>query len=397
MRHLVVGLALAMSVVAVLATTGCASASPQTETQVDQFSSHILKLQELPGVGQVDLNANELTSSASLSVSLEEDVAPEDLAGIGAAVTAFSTDAETRGYVPTEPIVRVEDSTFSYFDGLTAGQVSEQLGYWLGLHREGVDSVRMRTYSTMMNVPAHGVRGAEAELEQPPRYVLVDLPDEINEAQLRSMIDGLSSLEDPGAPGGQWDFLNLAPRTKGEYASPNFPSTTELSYAVTAGNHFATVAGLANVEVVRDRGHDTPLQIRIAVFDDVMDGVGTDGAEEMFQSTEAWSHLMDLVSLLESAGSLDYGVEVLANPLTDGGNFQLEFSVHGCEFTADSTWPKLAEALTVSWEEHAAEERFESDPACLRPEADKDEHGESYGAENPNEDSEPESGENELP
>ncbi|QUY62716.1 hypothetical protein [Gulosibacter molinativorax] len=367
MRQVVVSVAFAISLVLILGTSGCASASPQTETQVTEFDTYTAQLQALPGVQQVDLNASEQTSSVSLNVQLVDDVEPAALAEIGSAVANFIPTAEEHGYVPTGPAIRLDESVYAYFNGLTTEQVQDQLGYWLGLVRTGVNSVQMRTYTSTNNVPAKGTVGAAKTTEQPPRYVLVDLPPDITEESLRSLIDGLAAIKDPGAPGGQWDFLNLAPQTKGEYAEPSFPSTTELSYAVTAGNHFAEVDGLANVEVIRDAGHDTPLQIRIAVFDDAMDGVGSGDAAAVFENTEAWTHLVDLVALLETAGSLDYSVRVLANPLNDGGNFQLDFSVHGCKFEADSTWPELATALNGVWEEHAASARFDADPTCKKP------------------------------
>lgn len=366
MRQLGLGLALALSLAAILSLSGCATASPQTETDDDEFAEYIAELRELPGVDQVDLNSNEQTSAASLSVQVSAEVASDALVAIGETSVAFTEEAESHGFTASAPVIRIGESTYSYFDELTADQVGEQLVYWLGLQHEGVDSVQMRTYTSLTSVPAQGTLG-EHTSDQPPRYVLVTLPTEVDEEALRNMIEGLAAIPDPGAPGGQWDFYNLAPRTKGEYAEPGFPSTTDLSYAVTTGNHFADVNGLANVEVLRDAGHDTPLQIRIAVFDDAMDGVGSDSAEATFQGTQAWTHLLGLVSLLESAGSLDYGVEVLANPLSDGGNFQLEFEVHGCEFETDEDWPALAEALTATWQVHAAEERFESDSTCELP------------------------------
>lgn len=378
MRQIVVGVALALSLISVLGTSGCASADPQTEAQVDEFANYAATLQNLPGVEQVDLNTNEQTSAASLTVHIRADVEAAPLADIGASVADFAPTAQERGYVPSEPVIRQGESTFSYFDALTDEAVADQLNYWMELQLAGVNAVQMRTYTSLASVPAIGGAGetglVEEESEQPPRYVLVDLPTDIAEADLRILIESLAVLPDPGAPGGQWDFLNLAPRTKGEYAAPHFPSIAELSYAVTTGNHFADVDGLASVEILRDSGHDTPLRIRIAVFDDAMDGVGSKDAEAMFSQTEAWAHLLDLVSLLEGAGALDYGVQVLANPLNDGGNFQLKFGVHGCEFEPDGRWPELSADLTWAWEENAADERFESDPTCVNPDSD-DQHG----------------------
>ncbi|MGO1543373.1 MAG: hypothetical protein ACTHXA_03435 [Gulosibacter sp.] len=371
MRHMAVGVAFAISLIALLGTTGCASAGPQAEEQVDAFAEYIAKLRELPGVDAAEVNANEETSAASLGVTLNSDVEPEPLNSIGATVSEFIDEAGDNGFVPSEPQIRLDDSTYSYFSGLEPEEVGEQLNYWVDLHRAGVNSVRVRTFTATASVPALGSHGqpadllsAQEEAEQPPRYVLVDLPEQIDQTELQTMVDDLATIDDPGAPEGQWDFLNLAPNTKGEYADPGFPSTAELGYAITTGNHFNEVAGLANVEVVRDHGDDTPLRIRIAVFDDIMDGVASSEAETTFQETEAWWHLIDLVALLEGAGALDYGVEVLANPLTDGGNFQLRFAVHGCEFSAGNQWPMLAEYLTDTWAHNVSAERYEVDPEC---------------------------------
>lgn len=370
LRRVMVGLALAMSLIAVLGSSGCASASPQTQTQGDEFASYVDELQSLPGVEHVTVNANDPTSSASLTVQVRDDVEADALAVIGEKVTTFSNTAAEHGFVASNPVIRLGESNYSYFEDLSTEQVTEQLNYWLSLIRVGVDGVQVHTYRSHTNIPAQGSIGAEPEAEQPPRYVLVKLPTDIAESELRNLIDGLAAAADPGAPGGQWDFLNLAPHTKGEYAEPNFPSTTELSYAVTTGNHFAEVDGMANVEVLRDAGNDTPLRIRIAVFDDTMDGVDSDHAEAIFEHTEAWSHVIDLVALLEGAGTLNYGVEVLANPLADGGNFHFDFSVQGCEFHTDSTWPTLATALTSAWEEHASDARYEEGSQCERPKSE---------------------------
>ncbi|KAB1640818.1 hypothetical protein [Gulosibacter chungangensis] len=381
MRQLVVGVALALSLVSVLGTSGCASAEPRTEAQVDEFANYVGKLQNLTGVAAVDLNTNEQTLAASLTVAVDPDVAAESLTEIGAAVADFSGKAQERGFVPYEPVIQSGASSYSYFDELPDETIAEQLNYWLELQQASVVAVQLRTFTSTMNVPALGGPDGAADLgaeeaEQPPRYVLIDLPTDIPEADLRILIETLAAVPDPGATEGQWDFLNLAPRTKGEYAGPNFPSIADLSYAVTAGSHFAEVDGLANVEVLRDSGHDTPLRIRIAVFDDVMDGVGNDDAEATFEQTEAWTHLLDLVSLLEGAGALDYGVQVLANPLNDGGNFQLKFSVHGCELEADSRWPVLSNHLTAVWEKNASAERFEADPSCVNPNGGDHSHDE---------------------
>ncbi|SJM59879.1 hypothetical protein [Gulosibacter sp. 10] len=348
-------------------TSGCTSASPQAVDGSAEFDDVVDRIESLEGVEHVELYANERTSAASLSVMLDGTVETGPLEEIGAAVSGFVSTANDRGYQASEPLVRHESSTFSYFNGVDPEIVGEQLGYWMALQQFGAEAVKVRTYTGNVDVPASGLHAdepAEPVQQQPPRYVLVELPHDESTAAQTDILSGLASVRDPGATGGQWDFLNLAPNTKGQYASPNFPSSTELSYAVTAGNHFAEVAGMANIEVVRDRGHDTPLQIRIAVFDGSMDGVDSAAAEEAFARTQAWQQLNTLIAMLESAGSLDYGVEVLANPLSDGGNFQLEFSVHGCQFTGDPDWPVLAGELDRVWHENRAAERKDANPGC---------------------------------
>src|SRR5699024_102992 len=134
-----------------------------------------------------------------------------------------------------------------------------------------------------------GVLTESAGTDQPPRYVLVELPDHLDRDQVAVLLPELSEISDPGAPGGQWDFMNLAPRTKGEFASAEFPSVTELQSAVIAGSTFVGVPGVASIDIMRDRGHHTPLRIEIVAFDDAMDEVTSDEAEVAFAQTKAWA------------------------------------------------------------------------------------------------------------
>ncbi|NLT27254.1 MAG: hypothetical protein GXX90_11550 [Microbacteriaceae bacterium] len=352
-------IAVVVALVLLASITGCAAApAPEQGPAAGPADARLEQLRDLDGVRAAHLDDIGAHRS-ELVVDLDEAVTADLLAAVGALAESLLDDADSGVH---DAVVRLDRSVYNYFDGMRGDELDAQLAYWLALAGTGVDSVTMLS-SARGAAPAVGIPGTPTDDAGPaPRYVLVDLPGELPDGGLADIVDRLGDVDDPGAPGGQWDLLDLAPATKGEYAGPDFPDVELLRLDARLGALFADAPGLAGVQLHRDDALAQPLRVQVVVFDPEMDLVGADEAEAAFASTDGFAGLVDAVELLESAHPVDYRATVLSSPLHDGGSFELRFRVAGCAFTGDERWPELSAELGERWAASIAPERRDALP-----------------------------------
>lgn len=348
-----------ITVIAVLlvfaSLTGCANRTEEPAASVGTWDALLAAFTAVDGVADVDIDVNEQRESAALAVELAPSIDGEHLAALAALLEEFPGEAAERGYEFTSTRIASGASQYGYLGGVTGQALVDQLGYWIGLLNAGAESVSVRGFDTPA---AQTLLGDGTTASEPgPRYVLVELPEGITASELGSILGSLAAVPDPGAPHGQWDFVNLAPATKGEYVGGAFPTRDVLKLDASTGELFTEMPGLASIVIRRDPDATEPMYVDIVAFDDAMDGVARDNAEVEFMKSDEYTRLTDLVQLFEARPAPDYRVEVLSSTLGDGGNFHLWFDVNGCDFTFDSEWPVLAEHLGNVWTEHLAPAR----------------------------------------
>ena len=345
-------IAVVVALVLLAAIPGCAPAPGMPPPPTAGLGSELDRLRDADGVRAADLDAGD--GRASLVVDLEDELEDAALATIGAHVDALIAEADDRGE-GIDAVLRLDRSVYSYFEGIHDGELQAQLGYWLGLVRAGPEAVTMLNFAPGQ-APAAGLPSATGEPVFRPRYVLIDLPGDLDRADRAAIIDRLSSVPDPGADGGQWDVLDLAPETKGEYAGGAFPARADLRLDADLGELFAGTPGLAGLQVHRSAELTPALRLQLVLFDPDMDEIAAAAAEEEFAGTDGFMRLVDAVGLLERRPA-DYRFTVLSSPLREGGSFELRYSVTGCEFTGDARWPALSERLAERWAESLSGER----------------------------------------
>lgn len=349
-------IAAVVALVLVLMASGCTAAPGQAPTAGPTIvlSDELEQLRSAEGVQDAMLTTADPRGRAGLRVVLDESIGAEALAAVGALVEAFAVDS------PVDPVLTLVDSQFAYFDGVHGDALRAQLEYWLALVRTGPDSVTVLKHHPGQTAALGTAPTAEPHADgadATPRYVLVDLPADLARADRAELVTRLGAVPDPGAPSGQWDLLDLAPSTKGEYVGAAFPERERLRLDADLGELFADAPGLAGIQVHRDDSLAPSTRVQIVIFDLVMDGAASDDAEQRFGETRGFERLVDAVELLERPAAGDYHLTVLSSPLRDGGSFELRLSVTGCDFIGDARWESLSGRLADRWQASIAPHR----------------------------------------
>lgn len=348
MRRFLIGVAAALGSALTLANlTGCAAAEePGTLQNNNPLGNYVNQLRELPGVESATLGiTGQQTDVYGLNVTLTDDITTEELSTVGSEAANFTTITSDAGLTASQPKLKRGESSFEYFDNLDGDALTAQLAYWMHLQLDGIDSVAMSGYteriSTLQSDPT-------TSPTPDPRYVAIELPADADADVADSIVAQLRQVTDPGAESGQWDLVVPSAHFKGEFHDAKFPSVTEYGYLSTVASTFMPVDDLASAEVSYYPDHDVPLQIEVVSFDSETDNLTAEEADVAFQQTAIWEQLAPLMEDL--ADHVNYQVEVLGNPLSDGGNFKLDFTVSDCAFTGDSTWPESSAALGEIWQ-----------------------------------------------
>ncbi|MFD2759309.1 hypothetical protein [Gulosibacter faecalis] len=352
MRRLLLGLAAIGSMLSLSSLTGCAAAQPTgTFVNTNPLANLVKGIRELPGVTDAELDiSSERTDVYGLDVTLVEDISAEELAAVGAETATFEATADEQGVSSSSPELALGESTYSYFDNLDSEALAEQLAFWLELQQDGVDAVSVSGYSERISMlPRDDVLDGD-EVESPdPRYIAIELPDDADAEQADKTVSALRGVTDPGSDDGQWDILVPNAHFKAEFHAATFPGKTEFSQASKVATTFMQIADLASCEVAYHPESDVPLQIEVVSFDDAMSDVTAAEADDAFMTTAVWERLPELMERL--GDDVNYQVEVLGNPLIDGGNFKFAFEVAGCAFTGDRGWPASSQALGELWQD----------------------------------------------
>lgn len=348
MRRFLIGLAAALgSALTLTNLTGCAAAEqPGTLQNNNPLGTYVNELRELPGVESATLGiTGQQTDIYGLDVTLADDITDDELSTVGTEAANFTTITSDAGLTAAQPTLKRGESSFEYFDNLEGDALTAQLSYWMHLQLDGIESVEMRGYTERItNLQSDSTTAPTPD----PRYVAIELPDDADADTADSIVAQLRAVTDPGADSGQWDLVVPSAHFKGEFHDAKFPSVTEYGYLSTVASTFMPVDDLASAEVSFYPDNDVPLQIEVVSFDSETDDLSAEEADAAFQQSAIWEQLGPLMQDL--ADHVNYQVEVLGNPLSDGGNFKLDFTVSDCAFTGDSTWPESSAALGEIWQ-----------------------------------------------
>ena len=339
-------------------TTGCAAVEAPHDPQAlaGNHEAALTELRSTPGVADASFSdSNGRTSD--LDVTLDDTVTVAELAVIGDRVEAIKLDAGS-DHASHAVELTLGGSSYSYFSGLSGDALDAQLAYWHALVAAGPESVVIA--DDPVAVPAAAALDAtpSASATGPgPRFVLVDLPAVPDQSHLSAMLANLAAIDDPGAPSGQWRFVDLAPDLDAGFARPAFPSHDRLASAMDAGALFHDIE-VASIEVNQGADENAPLTISITSFDEAMDGVASAQASGAFQRSDTYAHLLSLIDMLERRAIPAYELSVLSSPLVDGGNFALRLRVDGCTFNGDARWPDVSAAAGAHWLDHVSLKRY---------------------------------------
>lgn len=348
MRRFLIGIAAALgSALTLTSLTGCAAAEePGSLQNQNPLGSYVNNLRELPGVESAELDVKGTqTDIYGLDVTLRDDISADELSAIGSEASGFAETASNAGLTASQPKLSRGESTFEYFDNLDSDALASQLGYWMQLQRDGIDAVSMSGYTERVTTMR---QDATTAAQPDPRYVAVELPDSVDAEQVDAIMSELRKVHDPGSAQGQWDVVVPSAHFKGEFHSAKFPSETEFGYVSTVATTFMQLDNLASAEVAYYPDNDVPLQVEVVSFDDAYENLTAEEADAAFQKSPVWEQLRPLMQSF--ADKINYQVEVLGNPLSDGGNFKFDFTVTDCAFSGDTQWPASSAALGEIWQ-----------------------------------------------
>ncbi len=331
--------------------TSCAAAEAPGALQNDNpLGTFVGSLSDLPGVDHVDLDVTgQRADIYGLDITLNDDITADELATIGTEAAGFADTAAQASLNASQPKLIRGDSTFEYFDNLDAESLTAQLNYWIQLQHDDVESVSMSGYTERVTAAPGGnsAPGGHAVDAPDPRYIAIELPEDTNSASSESIMAKLRAITDPGSESGQWDVVVPDAHFKGEFHSAHFPTKSDYGYVAAVATTFTELDDLASCEVAFHPGADVPLNIEVVSFDDDMDNLAAEDADIAFQESAMWQTLEPLMSELRDR--VNYKVDMLGSPLSDGGNFKFDFTVSGCAFTGDSEWPESSQALGEIW------------------------------------------------
>ncbi|MDO5051783.1 MAG: hypothetical protein Q4E05_02700 [Pseudoclavibacter sp.] len=348
----------------VAALTGC-SLSP-AESSGPQMVGHAIaaELEAMPGVEAVTVERAQSTGLVDLDVRISPQATGEQIGDIGVAASVFPESEFSAGSYPGDVELSLGRSLFSYFSLAGEQALREQLGYWHGLVSAGLETVNVRTHTPQPppEPPQSGpvASGLEASgPQQTPggftlsnsrlgRFVSIALPEGLDAAGATALLDAARAVPDPGAAGGVWVVAGVTDSSRGQFASPEFPSSEDLRVFTDMTGVFEGLGAPGTLQFTLDREASPQAVLDVAAFDGSLEGVPQQRAEPVFRDTLAWQQLKRAVARLDSTG-LDFGVSIMSNPLADASNFQLEVRVIDCTFVPDRRWNELSRELSEAW------------------------------------------------
>lgn len=358
---------------AIAALTGC-SLSP-AESSGPQTVGHAIaaELEAMPGVEAVTVERAQSTGLVDLDVRISPQATGAQIGDIGAAAAAFPESEFSAGSYPGEVELSLGRSLFSYFSLAGEQALRDQLGYWHGLVSTGLETVNVRTHTPQppaqpepaQSEPVQSGQDASGSPQTPGgftlsnsrlgRFVSVALPEGLDAAGATALLDAARAVPDPGAAGGVWVVAGVTDSSRGQFASPEFPSSEDLRVFTDMTGVFEGLGAPGTLQFSLDRQASPQAVLDVAAFDGSLEGVPQQRAEPVFRDTLAWQQLKRAVARLDSTG-LDFGVSIMSNPLADASNFQLEVRVVDCTFVPDRRWSELSRELSEAWL-HAREAR----------------------------------------
>lgn len=361
--------AIALVVVAAAALSGCSDDEAVPLAEVDSIDDRIAAM---PGVEDATATANAVTGRIDLEIALAADIARPDLEAVGREAAAFGDSITPEGTFPGSAEIRLGDSIFAYFGAGGAEQVNAQLGYWLDLARVGFERVAMRDLADYGapdeqlgdadagDAAAAGDAGATAPEEAAPRYVLLDLPDDADPAGAEGIFARARALADPGAAAGEWEITGFGDQARLQLAQPGIAGSEQVRQLGEFGEAVSALDEHATIRLRSDAAATPPLDVEMTLFDDSLEHATSDDVERRLIEGPMWPALDGIIAELDHVGA-DYDFDLLANPLADGGNFELEVSVRDCLFRGDPDWPQASDELGAGWLAH----RASSDPISV--------------------------------
>lgn len=368
-----------------LCLAGCtAGEAVPLASEVESIDS---RLAALPGVETASATVDDTTGRIDVDVVLESDVTREELPAIAAEAAAVPDQPVPAGTYAGPVEITLGGSRFGFFGAGEADAVTAQLDYWVALARVGFERVTMSDLADS-GEPALGPDGAATAAGGEPdddgaaaadpasgsptssasgspgtwarqsaqpagRYVLLDLPDDADAAAAEQRFAAARAVADPGVKAGEWELSGFGNQVSAQFAQTSLPDSAQTAQFAGLGGHIAELDEHATIRYRADDASDPPRSVEMSVFDDGLADATRANAEERFQRGPLWQPLLSMLAELDATG-LDYGLDVLANPLQDAGAFELELSVRDCRFHGDPDWPAASNGIGQAWLQHRA-------------------------------------------
>lgn len=337
--------------------SGCAAGEPVPF--IASTNGVDARIAAMPGVAASEGDADPSTGRVDLTVTLLDDVTPEELDAIGAEAAAFAAEHASSGAAE----LVLGDSAYSFFSAGGAEDVAGQLRYWLELARLGFERVAIRDLVVSgapgWTDPAPSPDAAEGAIDGSPaaspeaaaRYVLLDLADDDTAAAADALFAAARTVADPGAASTEWEVTGFGDQTSAEFIQAGLPDAAQISRLGAFGELVAELDEHATIRLAENQAASPPLAVEMTLFDERLGEATVATAEDELLHSPLWRPFQGILGDIDKLGA-DYDVELLANPLRDAGNFELELSVRGCVFTGDADWPALSEELGRRWLQH---------------------------------------------
>lgn len=342
----------AFTAVVLMVLAGCSLAP--SGAQGPQPVEHLIvgQLQALPGVESAEVERDATTGFVNLRVRLAPDANATQIGDIGVVASGFPESEFAPGSYPGEVALELQESVYSYFSLAGEQALRDQLSYWHSLAGTGLAAVKVETYTpppVQGEQPGQtGASGVTFSNSQLGRIVTVTLPEGLDEQGVTGLFGAVRAVPDPGAASGEWAVLGLTASSGGYFSSARFPGDEDLRLFTEITGIFEGLGAPDTLRFELNRSASPQLKLNVVAFDEALEGVPAERAEEVFQSTVVWQQLKNAVAHMDGT-RFDFGVSIMSNLLADASNFRLEVSVVDCAFAFDEHWMGLSEELSRSW------------------------------------------------